>query len=178
MDMNPVDLGGPLLATVAVVTVLVLLIPQPPLTEPGEAPPGNPQPGQPGGGGSPFNFGNPATAAALALVPAGLTPVAVFPPWARPRTVPAVAVIFSEDQTNAAINANAGKRRRKRRSGESHRYQHSPRPSSPVSRLIRRLRKNLLCLRARLQRQFGLGERPDSASAYFTSYHQPYEKFR
>ena len=35
--------------------------------------------------------------AALALVPAGLAAVAVFPPYATPRTVPAVSVIFAEN---------------------------------------------------------------------------------
>ena len=35
--------------------------------------------------------------AALALVPAGLAAVAVFPPYATPRTVPAISVIFAEN---------------------------------------------------------------------------------
>ena len=34
---------------------------------------------------------------ALALVPTGLAAVAVFPPYATPRTVPAVSVIFAEN---------------------------------------------------------------------------------
>ena len=38
-------------------------------------------------------------AESLALVPLGLTPVAIFPPFAQERTVPAVAVIFSENPT-------------------------------------------------------------------------------
>ena len=36
-------------------------------------------------------------AMAIALVPVGLTPIAVFPPYTKPRTVPAVSVIFAED---------------------------------------------------------------------------------
>ena len=54
---------------------------------------GNAQPGTSGGGGSP----NGASLATLALVPAGLNAVAVFPPFATPRTIDAEAVIFSED---------------------------------------------------------------------------------
>ena len=38
---------------------------------------------------------------ALALTPAGTIPVAVFPPYAIPRTVPAVTVIFKETQTGS-----------------------------------------------------------------------------
>ena len=40
------------------------------------------QPGTPGGGGSPTDSSNPSLNAALSLVPSGLTPVAVFPPFA------------------------------------------------------------------------------------------------
>ena len=54
---------------------------------------GNPPPGTVGGGGSP----NGAANSVLALVPAGLNAVAVFPPFATPRTVEAEAVIFAED---------------------------------------------------------------------------------
>ena len=49
---------------------------------PGDIPNDAPQPGQPGGGGIPTP-GNPA----LALIPAGLEAVSVFPPWISPRTV-------------------------------------------------------------------------------------------
>ena len=63
---------------------------------------GNAQPGTPGGGASPSVAGAGAAmpqtlAIALTLVPLGLTPVAVFPPYNTPRTTPAVSVIFSED---------------------------------------------------------------------------------
>ena len=55
-----------------------------------------------GGGASPSAVGvlAPSTqtlATALSLVPLGLTPIAVFPPYDTPRTIPAVSVIFSED---------------------------------------------------------------------------------
>ena len=54
---------------------------------------GNPPPGTPGGGAPP----NGAPQTTLNLVPAGLNAVAVFPPFETARSLPAVAVIFSED---------------------------------------------------------------------------------
>jgi hypothetical protein len=58
---------------------------------PGIAPPDVPQPGQPGGGDPPST--NPQAAA---LAPPGTVPVAVFPPFIKPRTFPSMCVIFSE----------------------------------------------------------------------------------
>ena len=63
---------------------------------------GNPVPGTLGGGASPSVVGTGAAtpqtlANALTLVPPGLTPIAVFPPYNTPRKIPAVGVIFSED---------------------------------------------------------------------------------
>ena len=64
---------------------------------------GNPPPGTLGGGASPSAVGavSPANLAnlgtALSLVPAGLTAVAVFPPYNTPRQFPSVSVIFAED---------------------------------------------------------------------------------
>ena len=48
----------------------------------GQATGNSPQPGTPGGGGSPSDGSIGTLATALALVPAGLTAVAVFPPFA------------------------------------------------------------------------------------------------
>ena len=67
--------------------------PELPLVNNVNVPPGNAVPGTPGGGGLPAT----ATAPVLALVPAGLIPVAVFPPYATPRTLPADSVIFLEN---------------------------------------------------------------------------------
>ena len=47
----------------------------------------------------PTNFLNQSLAQSIALVPPGLTAVAVFPPFAIPRTLPANAVIFTENPT-------------------------------------------------------------------------------
>ena len=44
----------------------------------------------------PTNYSIPTLALSLSLVPAGLTPVSVFPPFNNPRTLPAIGVIFSE----------------------------------------------------------------------------------
>jgi hypothetical protein len=62
---------------------------------------GNAPPGSAGGGASPSAVGagaaTPANlATALALVPAGLAAIAVFPPYTNPRQIPAVSVIFAE----------------------------------------------------------------------------------
>ena len=63
---------------------------------------GNIPPGSPGGGAPPTpggGFASPQTLkTAIGLVPAGLPPIAVFPPCIKPRTVPpAVSVIFAEN---------------------------------------------------------------------------------
>ena len=63
---------------------------------------GNPSPGSAGGGAKPSAVGadaaNPSIlATALTLLPLGLTPIAVFPPYNTPRKIPAISVIFSED---------------------------------------------------------------------------------
>jgi len=42
--------------------------------------------------------------AALTLVPAGLVPIALFPPYEKPRTKPAVSVIFAEDPEIMSLN--------------------------------------------------------------------------
>ena len=61
---------------------------------PGSAPPGVPQPGTLGGGILPTGT-SPFVLAGLALVPAGLTAVAVFPPTPG-QQIPSLSVIFSE----------------------------------------------------------------------------------
>ena len=79
---------------------------------PGIAPPGVLQPRELGGGDPPAN--NPDAAA---LAPPGTVPVAVFPPYLRPRTFPAVCVIFSEltkDETNNGSHRHYGRKRQKR----------------------------------------------------------------
>jgi len=62
----------------------------------GGSPGGSNAAGTIGGGGLPTDGSISTAALSLALVPLGLAAVAVFPPFVRPRTVPAVAVIFSE----------------------------------------------------------------------------------
>merc|ERR1712223_2249487 len=62
----------------------------------GGTPGGSTPAGTVGGGGLPSDGSISTAALSLALVPAGLAAVAIFPPFVRPRTVPAVAVIFNE----------------------------------------------------------------------------------
>ena len=79
-----------------VAAAILLMMPPPNAIAPGSAPPNAPQPGTPGGGGLPTNVAN-NPCFALSLVPAGLTAVAVFPPFETLRTFNATAVIFSEN---------------------------------------------------------------------------------
>jgi len=53
---------------------------------------------------SPLAIGGTTVAAGLLLVPFGLVPVAVFPPYEKPRTIPSVSVIFAEDPNIMRIN--------------------------------------------------------------------------
>ena len=80
------------------VTGALALAPAVPLAVPGAAPIGlglfSPGAGAVGGGLLPLGS-SPVVLTALALVPAGLTAVAVFPPLAS-QLVPALTVIFSE----------------------------------------------------------------------------------
>jgi hypothetical protein len=89
------------LATAVAGSAVVFVRPLPLVNENG-IPPGNPRPGTPGGGSFPttnFDIGQQA----LALVPAGTIPVAIFPPYARPRTRPAV-LRFAENPRMISIN--------------------------------------------------------------------------
>ena len=54
------------------------------------------QPGSLDGGGLPNDFSNPDLPLSLSLVPPGVTPVSVFPPFANEPIFPAVGVIFTE----------------------------------------------------------------------------------
>ena len=90
---------GAAAVAVTIAATMMLMMPTLPAIGPGNTPPGSPTPDSPGGGGNPNIATNPAAAAAVALVPAGLTAVAVFPPFVTPRTLPAIAVIFSEEPT-------------------------------------------------------------------------------
>lgn len=81
---------------------------------------GSATPGSGGGGGGGGGGGfSPAAAsgasvAALALVPAGLVAIAVFPPYESPRTKPAVSVIFAEDPEVMMLNDDVTLMRTKR----------------------------------------------------------------
>ena len=127
-----VSLPGIAATVLATVTILIAANPAPGLT-----PSSLPQPGSPGGGGLPSaNPGN-----ILALVPAGLIPVATFPPFLPAgRTIDAVAVIFREQPGTVAGTDLTNKRS----------SSYSPQPS-----LLDRFRKNIRCLGPRLAARFG-----------------------
>ena len=160
LNENVVRAGGT--ASLVGMAAAALALPAiPPQLPAGTIPPGNPLPGTAGGGAPPVAT-TPEAAAALALVPPGLTPVAVFPPFASPRTFPTVSVIFAEA---------APVRRRRRRFRRStwvrylwNRLQRSHRRrlstaqfvSSSVRSSFRDLKKKMTCFRARLARSFNL----------------------
>merc|ERR1712008_387145 len=96
--------NAPVAAAVGGVAASTALVANPSLQLTGinGVPPGNAPPGSAGGGATPSAVGagaaNPSIlATALTLVPLGLTPIAVFPPYNTPRQIPAISVIFSED---------------------------------------------------------------------------------
>jgi len=96
----------------------------------GQAPPSSPQPGIDYNGGDRMdNLDNIYLGDALSLVPQGFKTVAVFPPFAQERTVPAVAAIFSESPQYA-------QRRRSKRG------------------IMSNWERNMLCLRPRISRYF------------------------
>merc|ERR1719225_797836 len=76
-------------------TGMFMMMPTLDFQQSGQPPASSPQPGTTGGG-SPTDISIPTLGASLALVPAGATAVAVFPPFETARTVPAIGVIFSE----------------------------------------------------------------------------------
>lgn len=77
----------------------------------GEAPINVPQPGTPLGGGLPISDYSPTAGESLALVPAGLKAVSTFPPFATPRTLDSVCVIFSENDERSIAAYRAENRR-------------------------------------------------------------------
>ena len=90
-------------------------------------------------GGDCPQFSNPDNI--QSLVPDGLTPVAVFPPFATPRRVPAVAVIFKE-APGTLPGVNTG--RKKRDLGYCE-------PPSALDKFL----LNVRCLGPRLTQKFG-----------------------
>ena len=102
---------------------------------------------------------SPTLVESLSLVPAGLTPVSVFPPWATSRTVPAVGVIFKEAPgTLAGVDPTY----RKKRAANYHQS-----PPGPIKTLFDKLVKNLKCLGPRLTRKFG--RKPSRNTSYGVS---------
>jgi len=121
-----------------------LLLANPP---PGNVPGNSPQPGTTGGGAVPTG-----TEGILALVPAGLVAVAVFPPFLTGRRFDAEAVIFKEAPGTLAGNPVE----RKKRS-----FGYCPQPS-----FLDRLFKNVRCLGPRLTQKFGRKPAPVNDYGY------------
>ena len=144
--------------TIAVISAIMLMMPSPNSLPAGQAPASSPQPGTPGGGAIPGGIITPIKAAALVLVPLGLIPVAVFPPFeVEPPFPGTVAVIFSEN-----LNLNKRKKRWISRLFKARQGYASVSKPSLISRIarglgrvVKRLHKNLACLKPRLAKKFG-----------------------
>merc|ERR1712038_327463 len=106
----------------------------------GEAPPSSHQPGTYWGGDRMDNLDNLFLGEALSLVPEGLKSVAIFPPFAQQRSIPAVAAIFSESQ-------QISQRRRSKRS---------------IFNIFTNWERNMLCLQPRISRRFNFRGKRDS----------------
>ena len=107
---NP-TLGSALAAFMALASITLLSSTPENGILPGKAPAFVAQPGSQYGGGLPNDFSNPDLALSLGLVPPGLSPVSVFPPFDKKHTFPAVAVIFTEGaqiqrRTNNPVNVD------------------------------------------------------------------------
>ena len=87
--------GAPIVAASVVSMGALAVTPDLPIVTSQGIPPGNDVVGCPWGGGLPQGR-SMIMRLALTLVPAGKTPVAVFPPFHKPRTRKAVCVIFAE----------------------------------------------------------------------------------
>merc|ERR1712223_1241738 len=121
---------GTLAITGSVGGAMMAGMPNPNFQSAGSAPVGSIPVGAIGGGGLP-TVASATLALSLALLPNGLQPVAVFPPFERPRTMDAVGLIFTEetDMSDAvdhvALNRMLKKRishRRGHRSGGNEQF--------------------------------------------------------
>ena len=122
-------------------------------------PPGNPSPGSQFGGASPLG----TTASILSLLPSGLTPTAVFPPFPVPRTFEAESVIFAEDPEISQLGKRSIWNRRQR----------IPLVSR-IKNLVHKFMKNFKCLQTRL---YALGHPYEihhlrSRTAYLPEYYR------
>ena len=121
----------------ALTAVVIVINPSLPLLTDEFVPPGNPLPGSRFGGASPL--GTPASI--LSLLPSGLTPTAVFPPYSVPRTFGAESIIFAEDPEISQLG--------KRSIWNSKRRIHLP-FFSRIKNLASKFMKNFKCLQTRL----------------------------
>jgi len=135
----PEDNPGLIPAIVLSIVGLTLLMNPSPTNVPSNAT----QPGSPGGGAQPSGSEN-----ILALVPAGLTAVSVFPPFLTPRRVPAEAVIFKETEGTLPGTFLPPVLRKKSQTGHCE-------PPNWLDRFL----LNVRCLGPRLKTRFG--SRPD-----------------
>ena len=147
----------PSIAVISAVSAIILMVPSPQALTPGQAPASAPQPGTPGGGDIPGGILTPAKAAALALLPLGLTPVSVFPPFQFPAPFPGtVGVIFSEN-----FNLNKRKKRwisRFLKAKKSPFLKSKPsvikRIARGLERILKSFGKNLICFKSRFKQKF------------------------
>merc|ERR1712050_72218 len=97
MSGGGIDLLGLGVAAGTAGGVMMAGMMNPQFQQSGSPPVGSTPVGALGGGGLPTNILIPTLALSLALLPNGLQPVAVFPPFEKPRTMEAVGLIFTEE---------------------------------------------------------------------------------
>ena len=88
-----------MIATILALFSVSILLSFSSLQSEGQVPSEIAQPGSTFGGGIPTDFSNPTLTKSLKLIPTGLRPLAVFPPFARPRSLPAYGVVFAEKKS-------------------------------------------------------------------------------
>ena len=157
----------------ALTAVVIVINPSLPLLTDELVPPGNPLPGSRFGGSSPL--GTPASI--LSLLPSGLTPLAVFPPYSVPRTFGAESIIFAEDPEISQLGKRSIWNRIQRIPLVSRIWNRKRRIHLPFFSMIKNLAskfmKNFKCLQTRL---YALGHPYEiqylrSRTAYFPKYY-------
>ena len=88
-----------MVATILALFSVSILLSLSSLQTEGQVPSEIAQPGSTFGGGLPTDFSNPTLTKSLKLIPTGHRPLAVFPPFASTRSMPAYGVVFAEKKS-------------------------------------------------------------------------------
>ena len=133
--------GAPIVAAGVVSAGALAVTPDLPIVTSQGIPPGNDVVGCPWGGGLPHGR-SVITRLALTLVPAGKTPVAIFPSFHKTRTRKAVCVIFAEGSSDES-NSHSSRYSRFKRSMGRRNLRRKHRGPSFLSRQLKQLNYKL-----------------------------------